>query len=1094
MIRRDATLIITILAITITAPVYAEDTQIFGGGSVNVPPNVLIIFDNSGSMAENVWVQGSSDEYDPSTVYTGSYNRRYVYREQWWGWESWQYIGTNEIVDSGEISCTEARGALNDFGHWQGQISSTSPHPCGTSYTTKNLRTGNYRNYLSAAAPHWEQKIVVAKRTIANLIRTTTGVRFGVMIFNDEEGGRILAPVADRETTAEKDALIAQINSLSASTWTPLAETLAEAGLYYARKQSWFNSGVNYETAFDPAIEYRGQKNYIILMTDGESTQDRNSKLWDTNYINDKPIGDYDGDASTHIDEYHNSDGIAYASNGSDYLDDVAKFLYDEDLLKNMSDVNGVSFDNSDFPTQNLITYTIGFDIDHVLLSETADAQHGQGDYFTTSDSISLQDIFEKIIGSILESNSQFISPVVPVNRMNRTYADNGLYIGIFAPDAMTPGLWQGNLKKFGFSKQGQVLDRHSQPATTASGALNPGAHSVWGPEVTGIEGMTVDIGGAGAVLKTQSTRNLKVNDGTSMTAFNTANISAADLGLSSDEERDDLVDFVAATGIYAPSYSGADSRARDWVLGDIIHSQPAIHYDKTMNRNIIFVGSNDGFMHCFLDNDQGTSDNLEDDTVQESWAFMPSDLLPNLKYLPAEGSTNLIPGNSEHEYFVDGSPVVYKSETNNNTYLSFGLRRGGKDYTSGGELTNQYFILNITDYTSPTFTTSISKNVLGPNPADEKLGQSWRTPYFCSIKTGVNESSRQEVLLLAGGYDTNQDNDDPGTGDTKGRAIFAVNATTGSVVSSLNFNYNNYAKMRYSMVDFRSYDDNNDGCDDVIYAPSLGGDLFVFDDRSTVTGTPNDGTWTKRLLFSAQNRGSTAKLRKFFYAPGIAQETWGDWVYIGSGDREDPTALTGDETAPATKTYNRFYAIRYTWPATWNDDSPLNDSSLADITTDTLQGTTSSPSSLSDAEKAALRQTLSYSGNGWFFDLEHSGEKVVSTPLVYNKIVYFTTFTPSTATSVGTDPCGTGSGSGAARIYAVDYRTGEAVFENFDGNSAMLTKEDRYKDIGSGIPSEPTLVVTEQGVFIVVGTEQGPTPLDTQDKRSVIRYYWLKQ
>ncbi len=134
---------------------------------------------------------------------------------------------------------------------------------------------------------------------------------------------------------------------------------------------------------------------------------------------------------------------------------------------------------------------------------------------------------------------------------------------------------------------------------------------------------------------------------------------------------------------------------------------------------------------------------------MQESWAFMPSDLLPNLKYLPAEGSTNLIPGNSEHEYFVDGSPVVYKSETNNNTYLSFGLRRGGKDYTSGGELTNQYFILNITDYTSPTFTTSISKNVLGPNPADEKLGQSWSTPYFCSIKTGASESSRQEVLLL---------------------------------------------------------------------------------------------------------------------------------------------------------------------------------------------------------------------------------------------------------------------------------------------------------------------------------------------------------
>jgi hypothetical protein len=67
-------------------------------------------------------------------------------------------------------------------------------------------------------------------------------------------------------------------------------------------------------------------------------------------------------------------------------------------------------------------------------------------------------------------------------------------------------------------------------------------------------------------------------------------------------------------------------------------------------------------------------------------------------------------------------------------------------------------------------------------------------------------------------------------------------------------------------------------------------------------------------------------------------------------------------------------------------------------------------------------------------------------------------------------------------------------VFKHFDGDLSKLTKEDRFKDIGSGIPSEPTLVVTEQGTFIVVGTEQGPTPLDTQDKRSINRYFWLKQ
>ncbi|HWR68384.1 MAG TPA: PilC/PilY family type IV pilus protein, partial [Desulfomonilia bacterium] len=659
--------------------------------------------------------------------------------------------------------------------------------------------------------------------------------------------------------------------------------------------------------------------------------------------------------------------------------------------------------------------------------------------------------------------------------------------------EAATPGLWKGNLKKFGFSKQGQVLDRHGQPAATSSGAIVPGAHSVWGSEVTGTEGMTVDVGGAGAVLKTQSSRNFKTNSGTSMVTFNKTNISAADLGLLTDAERDDLVDFVTASGIYSPSYTGSGSKAREWTLGDIIHSQPAIYYDKTMNRNVIFVGANDGFMHCFLDNDQGTSDVLSDDTVQESWAFIPRDLLSNLEYLPAEGVAAIVPGDSEHQYFVDGSPVVYKSA--NNTYLAFGLRRGGLDITSGGELTNQYFILNITNYSSPSFTAAIPKTILGSGAGDEKLGQSWCTPHFCSIKTGASASSKADVLLLAGGYDTNQDSDDPGTGDTKGRGLFAVNATTGSLMTNLNFNHSNYSKMRYSMVDLRSYDNNDDGSDDVIYAPSTGGDLFVFDDSSSVTGTPYDGTWTKRLLFSALSRGSTSKLRKFFYAPGIAQETWGDWVYIGSGDREHPTVMTGDEVSPSTKTYNRFYAIRYTFPSSWSDDDDaLVDTDLSDVTPDTLQGTVSTPSSLSDADKAALRQSLSTSGNGWFFDLEHPGEKVVSTPLVYNKVVYFTTFTAGAATSSGSDPCGTGTGSGTARIYAVDYRTGEAVFKHFDGDLSKLTKEDRFKDIGSGIPSEPTLVVTEQGTFIVVGTEQGPTPLDTQDKRSITRYFWLKQ
>jgi hypothetical protein len=111
----------------------------------------------------------------------------------------------------------------------------------------------------------------------------------------------------------------------------------------------------------------------------------------------------------------------------------------------------------------------------------------------------------------------------------------------------------------------------------------------------------------------------------------------------------------------------------------------------------------------------------------------------------------------------------------------------------------------------------------------------------------------------------------------------------------------------------------------------------------------------------------------------------------------------------------------------------------------------------------------------------------------MYNKVVYFTTFNPIAETSAGSDPCGGGIGTGEARIYAVDYKTGEAVFKHFDGNSAKLTKEDRYKSIGTGIPSQPSIVVTETDTFILVGTEQGTTPIATGEGQALKRYFWLK-
>ena len=78
-------------------------------------------------------------------------------------------------------------------------------------------------------------------------------------------------------------------------------------------------------------IEYSCQRNYVVIITDGDSTKDRNSVL--KNGATGFPaIGDQDGDGfepggaheKIYLDGGQNLDG-------SDYLDDVAMYLYQTD-------------------------------------------------------------------------------------------------------------------------------------------------------------------------------------------------------------------------------------------------------------------------------------------------------------------------------------------------------------------------------------------------------------------------------------------------------------------------------------------------------------------------------------------------------------------------------------------------------------------------------------------------------------------------------------------------------------------------------------------------------------------------------------------
>ncbi|GAG94174.1 unnamed protein product, partial [marine sediment metagenome] len=226
--------------------------------------------------------------------------------------------------------------------------------------------------------------------------------------------------------------------------------------------------------------------------------------------------------------------------------------------------------------------------------------------------------------------------------------------------------------------------------------------------------------------------------------------------------------------------------------------------------------------------------------------------------------------------------------------------------------------------------------------------------------------------------------------------------------------------------------------------------------------------------LFSASAADNVQ--RKILYAPDVVGETYGEYIFFGTGDRTDPNE---------TGVVNRFYAIK-------NDGSvagTLDETDLVDVTDDLIQLGT-------EAEKLATQTSLE-NGQGWFIRLENPGEKVVASPRVYGGVAYFTTYTPDTGGG-GDDPCAASTVRGVGHLYAVDYKTGAAVSDfsseveiDDDGNVADLGKKDRVIAIGTAIPSAPVIAILENGAQIFIGVEGGIVSMPAIVTPDMNRYYW---
>lgn len=1030
---------------------YPGDTVIYGTSTATIQPNVLIIMDNSGSMAEEI-VSGAP--YDPAIVYPatngcqgGPCSTWEVYR-----WRSVEGRWSHFMNNVSGVTCSAARDSFLSTGVYQGRLRTSG----ACSGTAGSYAIGNYINWLTASGG-MRSKMEVAKEVITNLLNTTSGVRFGLMIFNQSNGGHIAgvgdhygylnydAWVQDMDavftgSVTNRQALVNTVNNIDPSTWTPLAETLFEAMNYFKGNRTSFNGSIVYNSP----VQYACQKNYVIIITDGMSTEDRSPVL--RTICND---GDCDGDGF----EPAGDPTKVYNSQGSDYLDDVAKYLYDSDLLPD-------GLEERTIGRQNVITYTVGFGLAGVayaerLLQETA--VNGGGVYYPASSTAGLSESLRQIMAAIVEDNTSFVAPVLPVSPENRTYTGERLYMGFFKPK--NRAFWSGNLKKFGIDSNGVVLDRYGAPATNADGSIRDNAVSYWN---TSADGGEVESGGAGALLLTRTAaRDIYTYTGstTFLTAsenyFSASNpsITAATLGVADDVEKARLVNFVRGLDAYDEDGNGLTAEKRDWILGDVLHSKPTVvNYstfaaadegDCSVNRSLVFLGGNDGMLHAFSDCDG-----------HELWAFIPPDQLGSLRHLP--GAT--------HTYFVDSSPVAYiydadhdgniETDDGDRVVIIFGQRRGG----------GFYYALDVSNPASPRYLWRISatESPSGVNTDYSELAESWSEPVLGRVfveSGGVNVT--KIAAFIGAGYDNAAEDQEPAVASTKGRGVYAVEvatlsggvpdfSTSGRKIWGYTVAQNS-ALTRSFPAQLAVLDVNSNGYVDRIYAGDAGGGLWRFDVGSRLTSA-----WTGRKIFQSNPGADSSVGRKIFYKPAVTLELGYELLFFGTGDRAHPVSATE---------VNRLYAVKDAGQATARTEADLSDAT----------GTTS------------VNIASTY---GWYIKLNaNSEEKALSNASVFGGVAYYTTFTPAVSASM----CS--SGRGTARLYALEYLTAAPAYNYNTANDTLAgvvkNTSDRSTVIGTGIASGIVSVVSPRGFTALIGSGGAIVRPDVRRSGSSIPTYW---
>ena len=319
-------------------------------------------------------------------------------------------------------------------------------------------------------------------------------------------------------------------------------------------------------------------------------------------------------------------------------------------------------------------------------------------------------------------------------------------------------------------------------------------------------------------------------------------------------------------------------------VLGDFINSEP-YHYDNaSLGIDWVFVGGNDGMLHCF-----------DGQTGKELFAYIPNAVFSHLTDLADEGYSD------GHKFYVDGYLEVVNLGAK--VVLVGGFGKGGKGY----------FALDLTAAASHigSIETNAADIVLWEYTdltqvgSKDDLGYSFSRPWIGP----TNDSSASWLFVFGNGYDS-----------TNGHAVlFTVGLDANGVIQwtrSIDTGIGDALADCNGLSSPAILYPQGDGVDDYIYAGDLLGNLWKFDltaaDRGSWDIYFTDGVDPQPLFTALSNAGYRQPITmQPDVTTSCAAGVSGYLVAFGTGRLFDPDVDTYDTSVQTA------YGI-WDWSAAW--------------------------------------------------------------------------------------------------------------------------------------------------------------------------------